>query len=304
MRSATRWCSPSSGSCSAADPMWRQLFDDACQSLAEAGSNTPQIDARRMMETAAALRPGEFHDVLGRPAPAWAAAHFHVMMTRRCAGEPLQYAVGSWGFRSLDLLVDHRVLIPRPETETTAGWAIVEARRRESEGRVAVADLGTGSGAIALSVAVECPRARVFATDVSPDALAVARANLAGLGRAATRVTLHSGDWFDALDPELQGAFDVIVSNPPYVGCDERLPPEVGDWEPPLALRAGPEGTEHVAHLISEAPAWLRRGGALVVEMAPHQSAAVLRQARRRGFEARVERDLAGRDRVLVARLR
>ena len=282
---------------------WRRLRDEACERLARAGASTPRIDARRIVESAVGVAPSEFHDALREPATAAAASRFSAMVDRRCAGEPLQYVVGSWGFRSLDLLVDRRVLIPRPETEAVAGCVVSEVFRRTA-GEVLVVDLGTGSGAIALSVAAECPQARVHATEVSAGAMAVARANLAGLGRAATRVRLHAGDWFAALPESLRGSVDVLASNPPYVGLHEELPPEVADWEPRRALRAGPDGVEHIERIIAEAPQWLRPDGAVVVEMAPHQSARVLRRAGRAGFKARVERDLAGRERVLVGRLR
>src|SRR5581483_11962387 len=154
------------------------------------------------------------------------------MVERRAAGEPLQYVLRRWGFRTLDLLVDPRVLIPRPETEVVVEVAIRELRRIDSR-RPLVADLGTGSGAIALSIAVEVPDARVWATDASADALAVARANLAGIGSpAAKRVRIEQGSWFDALPAAFRGQFDVVVSNPPYIAAHEDLPPEVVDWEP------------------------------------------------------------------------
>ena len=221
------------------------------------------------------------------------------MVERRAAGEPLQYVVGRWGFRTLDLLVDRRVLIPRPETEVVAEVAIAEARR---PGRaVTVVDLGTGSGAIALSVAAEVPAATVWGTDRSADALAVARANLAGLGRAAPRVRLAEGDWFAALPGDVRA--DVVVSNPPYVGASEALAPEVADWEPRDALVAGPAGTEALDRILADAVAWLRPGGVVVLEVAPHQAAGVAATAGGLGYGVDVRPDLAGRDRVVVARL-
>lgn len=226
------------------------------------------------------------------------------MIERRQAGEPLQYVLGSWGFRTLDLFVDRRVLIPRPETEVVAGHALVEADRVHAAGvgRVRVADLGTGSGAIGLAVAAERPWTEVWLTDASPEALAVARANLAGIGRHGTRVTVAEGSWFEALPPE---PFDVIVSNPPYVAAGEDLPPEVADWEPASALVSGPTGREALEHLVDGAPAHLSAGGALVLELAPHQIDDLQGWAEARGYaEIEVHRDLAGRDRVLVARWR
>jgi release factor glutamine methyltransferase len=225
------------------------------------------------------------------------------MLERRLAGEPLQYALERWGFRSLDLYVDRRVLIPRPETEALAEMALDECRRLS--GRVAV-DLGTGSGALALALAVERPGLEVWGTDVSNDALAVARANLAGVGRAATRVRLAEGRWFEALPDELAGRIDVIVSNPPYVADDEivDLPDEVRDWEPHVALFSGPTGLEDIEHLLAEAPRWLARPGSLLVELAPHQARTARQLAAAAGFAtATVWPDLTGRDRILLARL-
>jgi release factor glutamine methyltransferase len=170
-----------------------------------------------------------------------------------------------------------------------------------------VADLGTGSGAIALALASELPDAEVWATDVSPEALAVARANLAGIGSAATRVRLEAGSWFDALPDDLRGRLKVIVSNPPYVAETEvpDLPSVVVDWEPRQALVSGPTGLEAIEAIVAEAPAWLDpQGAVLVVELAPHQAAPATALAYAAGFDAvEIVRDLADRDRVLVARV-
>ena len=320
---------------------WEVVWRDACETLAAAGIEAADIEARRLVEAAAGVEPRHFHDVLRQPATLRAVARLDSMLSRRRSGEPLQYVVGSWGFRNLDLMIDPRVLIPRPETEVVAGRAISEVRRLKrartggdgsrpaqragdagsgepngsagmcgahppragSRRPVNVVDLGTGSGAIALSVAAECPDARVFATDVSLEALAVVRANLAGLGRAAARVTLHEGDWFEALPADLRGRVEVIVSNTPYVGAGEHLPAEVSQWEPELALRAGDAGCEHIAAIISESPQWLRSGGALVVEMAPHHTAAMCRLAGKAGLSVSVVCDLAGHQRALTGRL-
>ena len=163
-------------------------------------------------------------------------------------------------------MVDRRVLVPRPETEVVARTAIDEvvrlgARRGAHDpwGGAAtsfpVADLGTGSGAIALALARELPDAEVWATDVSDDALAVARANLAGVGSAATRVRLESGSWFDALPEALRGRLRLVVSNPPYVAEHEvaDLPADVADWEPRQALVSGPTGLEAIEAILAGA---------------------------------------------------
>ncbi len=236
--------------------------------------------------------------------PARVEAFVRTMVDRRRRGEPLQYVLGVWSFRRLELVVDRRVLIPRPETEMVVEVALDELRRLGVERPVAV-DLGTGSGAIALSVALEVPGARVWGTDRSEDALAVARANLSGMGaRAATRVRLAAGDWFDALPVDLRGGLDMVVANPPYVGQGEPLPAEVADWEPEGALVAGPTGLEAVAEILVQAPAWLRRPGVAVIEIAPHQADRAVALATDAGFRtADVRPDLAGRPRALVARV-
>jgi release factor glutamine methyltransferase len=222
------------------------------------------------------------------------------MVARRSAGEPLQYVLGRWGFRTLDLYVDPRVLIPRPETEVVAGLALAAL----PDGPCRAADLGTGSGAIALALAAErWPDVEVWATGASPDALAVARANTAALGRRASAVRLAQGDWFDALPAELQGAFDVVVANPPYVPDGALVARQVRDHEPSMALFGGRDGLDHVRTVVAGAPAWLRPGGWLVVEIGDDQGPSVRELAVAAGFaEARIEPDLTGRDRALVAR--
>ncbi|MDP9069751.1 MAG: peptide chain release factor N(5)-glutamine methyltransferase [Actinomycetota bacterium] len=257
------------------------------------------------MERASGYEGAEYHSGLDEPVTTRALAHFDDMIRRRAAGEPLQYVLGVWGFRSLDLLVDGRVLIPRPETEAVVEVALAELRGL-GPGRPVVVDLGTGSGAIALSVASEVPGAQVWATERSLPALAVARANLAGLGQAGTGVRLAEGSWFTALPPIMRGRVDLVVSNPPYVAEREvpDLPPEVARWEPVEALVGGPTGLEQVEAIVSEAPSWLRRPGALVVELAPHHAAAAVTLAYESGFsEAEVRPDLSGRPRALVARV-
>jgi release factor glutamine methyltransferase len=281
---------------------WRELGRQLGDDLAAAGLDRPELDARRIVEAASGCDGAEYHAVLDEPAPERGAAALDRMADRRRAGEPLQYVVGRWGFRSLDLYVDGRVLIPRPETEVVVGYALDEIDRWGGD-RVTVVDLGTGSGAIALAIAVERPRADVWATDRSPDALDVARANLAGIGRAAARVTLAEGSWFAALPARLAGTIDLVVSNPPYVAADEDLPAVVADWEPTGALIAGSDGLEAVAAVLTDARRWLRPGGSVVIELAPHQAERALALAAEVGLvELRVLPDLADRDRALIAR--
>jgi release factor glutamine methyltransferase len=244
------------------------------------------------------------------------------MAARRVAGEPLQYVFGHWPFRSLDLIVDRRVLIPRPETEQVVEVALREARRLRGAaggadphgpGRLVAVDVGTGSGAIALSLATELGDdvlTEVWAVDTSADALAVAATNLAAVRRhhPAAPVSLVLGEWLAPLPSRLRGGVDLVVSNPPYVSEDEwgTLDPLVR-VEPRRALVAGPgsDGTPGLAGVeavLVESLTWLASPGAVVVEIAPHQSRAAAQLAREIGYGAlRVEHDLTGRDRALVA---
>src|SRR5262245_48687417 len=176
---------------------WRALRDEAARELRDAGIAPADTEARFLIERASGYDAAEWIDIAETPAPARGTRELREMLRRRVAGEPLQYVLGGWGFRGLDLLVDRRVLIPRPETEFVVEVALEEAtraglrraRRRlalvESAPTIVAADIGTGSGAIAIALAAELPDAEVWASDVSEDALAVARANVAGC--AATR---------------------------------------------------------------------------------------------------------------------
>lgn len=297
---------------------WRALRAATDARLREAGiGDRAPSEARWLVERVSGYEGIELVTEEDEPAPSLAAAHLDELVARRVAGEPLQYVLGRWSFLELDLLVDRRVLVPRPETEIVAQVAVEEALRlgarrgrtrawAGAEAEFPVADLGTGSGALALWLATELADAEVWATDTSEDALAVARANLAGAGVVAPRVRLAEGSWFGALPAHLQGVLRVIVSNPPYVAEHEieALPREVADWEPRNALVSGPSGLEAIEAIVTGAFGWLSaRGGALVVELAPHQVGAAVALVETAGFhEVVVQQDLAGRDRVLVAR--
>jgi release factor glutamine methyltransferase len=227
------------------------------------------------------------------------------MVARRRGGEPLQYVMGHWAFRRLDLLVDRRVLIPRPETELLVEVALELAASQPDP--LVVADLGTGSGAVALALADELfPRpVAIWACETDEAALDVARANLAGVGRAGTTVRMALGWWFEALPPELAGELALVVSNPPYLADDDpavELP--VRDWEPAGALFAGPDGLDALREVIAGAPAWLRPGGALMCEIGAGQGRAVAALAEGAGLvDVEIRPDLAGLDRILVARV-
>jgi release factor glutamine methyltransferase len=232
---------------------------------------------------------------------------------RRRAGEPLQYVFGHWAFRGLDLVVDPRVLIPRPETEQVVEVALAEARLLSGSGSgLRIVDAGTGSGAIALSLATELPGSEVWATDASADALAVAAVNLERVRADHPHVVVElvEGSWLQPLPQEPQGQIELIVSNPPYVSEPEwdELPDEVRA-EPRQALvagvgREGTPGLADVETVLEGSFAWLTRPGCTVVELAPHQAEPAARVARTLGYDAvQVEPDLAGRPRTLVARV-
>lgn len=294
---------------------WASQRAAIARHLAAAGIASAESEARWLVEAASGYGGVELMSISDRVPNERAQADLDVMVERCLRGEPLQYALGSWAFRGLDLLVDERVLIPRPETEWVVEIALEEAVRfglrrggRAVPGEATdavVADLGTGSGAIALALAAELPDVVVWASDVSSEALAVAGANVAGC--AATRVRLVEGSWFEPFPESLRGELALVVANPPYVAASEfvSLPPRVANFEPRGALVSGPTGLEAIAEIVIAAPPWLAPGASLVVEIAPHQADAVVALATGVGLaDADVRDDLTNRPRVLVARNR
>ena len=278
---------------------WRELLEQTAGALGR-----PQ--ARWLCEEASGCFGQEFLDEIDQPATTRCVAHLDSMVARVRTGEPLQYVLGHWSFRSLDLMVDRRVLIPRPETELIVDFVL--ERLRGLAHRPCVVDMGTGTGAIGLAVAMELPRdaCDIVLTDVSESALEVARANVAGLGVKAARVSLMSGDWYSALPAELAGTIDVIVSNPPYIAeGDVAVESAVREYEPHSALFAGVTGLDDIWTIVNGAPLWLRPGGSLILEIGYTQAGEVVAHAESAGFESvTVHKDLAGRDRFVVARLK
>jgi len=234
------------------------------------------------------------------PATEQLCGRFRQAVERRASGEPLAYVVGIAGFRALDLVVDRRVLIPRPETEglveRVLDWGV---SRRTPNWGVAV-DIGTGSGCVALSLAVEGRFARVVATDSSPEALTVAALNLAAVS-PGTPVELREGNGLDAVS---NVRANVIVSNPPYVTAAEyaRLDRGVRDHEPREALVSGHDGMEHIAGLVAASSELLECGGLLAIEIDCTRADRALDLACAAGWKnARVEEDLFARPRYLLA---
>ncbi|MFZ9628190.1 MAG: peptide chain release factor N(5)-glutamine methyltransferase [Ilumatobacteraceae bacterium] len=271
---------------------WRSEWDATAARVGD------RARARWLCEEASGAFGDEFRDVLDDEPTQRMMAHLDAMLARYAAGEPLQYVLGHWSFRRLDLMVDRRVLIPRPETELLAGLAVDALRDLiAAESRVVTCvDLGTGSGAIGLSVALELPRGRaeVWLTDASADALDVARANAAGLGVSGNRVRLAHGDWWDALPGDLRGSLDLVVSNPPYVALDDPdVESSVRDWEPSTAVWSGPEGLEAHRAIVGAAGDWLRPGGWLMLEIGSGQGDVVRRLMTSHGLRE-VEVNLIG----------
>ena len=262
--------------------------------------------AQWLCEHASGCDADVFGDILDELVSERSAQHLHSMLARYAKGEPLQYVMGRWAFRRLDLLVDSRVLIPRPETELLVEHVTRYALQKIRDvGRgVTIADLGTGSGAVGLSVLHELPfeSAEVWMTDVSEDALHVARANAAGIGRNAVGARFSHGSWYQALPADLQGSLDAIVSNPPYIATGDPLVGEsVLKWEPHSALFAGKDGLNDLRVVVSGATDWLVPGGLLAVEMGFTQATVVSQLFESAGFKnVSVHKDLAGLDRFVT----
>jgi release factor glutamine methyltransferase len=277
---------------------WRTLLNETIEVLGE----RPQ--ARWICETACGLDGDEFLAELDEPATERMVAQLDAMVARYRAGEPLAYVMGHWSFRTIELMVDRRVLIPRPETEMVAGRALELARGVADQRRVV--DLGTGSGAIGLSLAAELPLTgtEVWLTDYSTDAVDVARANAVGLGRAAANVRVCHGSWFDALPIDVRGEIDVVVSNPPYIAHgDAEVAESVLEYEPHSALFAGEHGLDDVRVIARDARDWLRSGGWLVMEIGYQQGDAVKALLEGFGFvDVAIANDLTGRPRIAEAR--
>lgn len=279
-----------------------ELLQAAALELGGAGVRSPRREALELWAAVSGTTPGAAWIQAARPAAADVAARFREAVRRRAAGEPLQYAAGTCGFRTLDLALDRRALIPRPETEGLVELVLKWARDRwgtAAEWGEAL-DLGTGSGCIALSLAVEGRFRRVVATDISREALDLAAANVARV-ETRTPVELRAGFWFGPVQGE---RFDVIVSNPPYIATGELagLERSVREFEPRVALDGGDDGMRHIAVILREARAYLHDGGLVALEMDATRWRAALGTAREQGWsEVRVEVDLWGRPRYLVA---
>jgi len=275
----------------------REALDASVEALAAAGVEEPRLDAELLLgEAMGCERAALVVDPDAEVLPA-AGRRFGEMVRRRLRREPVAYILGRKGFRHLELTVDRRVLVPRPETELLVEVAL-ELRPSRA------LDVGTGSGAIALAVADELPECEVTATDASPAALEVARANAERLG-LASRV-----EFLEGTAPE-NGEFDLILANLPYVAERDwaSLQPEVTLWEPREALLAGPDGLDAYRAFIPRCPLLLcriaeQKKGTLAVEVGEGQATAVAELFREAGFDGiETRRDLAGIERVVLGRV-
>jgi release factor glutamine methyltransferase len=273
------------------------------ETLAAAGIDSPRLDCEWLL--AHCLRAPRLHLMLD-PSRVLADAEraaFERTLAQRAQRRPLQHILGSVSFCGLEIAVSPAVLIPRPETEMLAelAWNFLNERAQKISQPPTALDFGTGSGCLAITLAVKCPHALVHAVDISSAALAVARANAARHSVAA-RIFFHESDGFAALPHDLR--FDLIVANPPYIPSAEiaTLQPEVRDHDPRLALDGGADGLDFYRRLARETPAWMRPGARLMMEFGDGQA-----EALRAIFSAgpwRVESvvaDLSGRLRILVA---
>lgn len=280
----------------------RQALVEAAAVLSRAGIGSARLDAEVLLAEALGCAAARLLLEYDRPLDPRLLERFHALLARRGAGEPVAYIAGRKEFWSLDFAVKPAVLVPRPETEllveTALGLVAAMSRPR-------ILDLGAGSGAIAVCLAKETPGAEIYATDISLDALAVARENARRNG-VDEQIHFAAGDLFAPVD-ERRNFFDLIVSNPPYIRTGDlaSLPRDVRDFEPRAALDGGPDGLDFYRRIIKGAPRRLAAGGFVLLEIGADMGEAVTRLFAGRGVyaPARIYKDLARKDRVVGARL-
>jgi release factor glutamine methyltransferase len=267
--------------------------------LEEKGVENGRLEAELLLAHVLGTGRLELYLQFDRPIQPQELAAFKSLLLRRVSREPLQYILGTTAFRELDLRVDARALIPRPETEVLVEEVLVWAASRR--GPLTGLDIGTGTGAIALSLLREGPFESLVATDPSPHALELATENAASLG-LADRIEFREGSLFGPVNERER--FDLVVSNPPYVPEEDRgtLQPEVLDWEPPGALFAGPRGMDVLEPLARGAPAVLKPEGLFAVEVGDGQARPVagIMEGTRAFSDVWTRPDLTGRDRIVL----
>jgi len=268
--------------------------------LADRGIEVPSLEAEVLVRHVLGIDRAQFFAALSDGLPCPDEGEIDRLVARRLAGEPLAYIQGCREFYGLELVVNPNVLVPRQETETLVDQVLELSKHMPAEG-LRIADIGTGSGAIAIAIAVNLPQATLYATDASREALEVARVNC-DYHDVSKRVHLHPGDLLDVLPCDM----DIIVSNPPYIQSDklEHLAQEVRQ-EPAVALDGGADGLKVIRRLFQQAPPLLRLGGKLVVEIAPEQleSVSALAQNTVPAGQVSFRRDLLGLPRAVVLSL-
>lgn len=286
------------------DEVWTvlRLMRWSGEYLEAKGVERGRLDAEHLLGHALGVQRLQLYLQYDRPLLSEELNRYRPLLRRRAQREPLQYILGRAGFRELDLQVDGRVLIPRPETEVLVD-EVLDWARAHASGSLAALDLGTGSGAIALSLAHEGDFERIVATDISAAALEVARANAVAAELDET-VEFREGSLFEPLHAD--ESFDVVVSNPPYIteGEGRTLQPEVADWEPRSALVGGPDGLDVIRSIVAGAAAHLVSGGLLALEVGLGQAGPVVALLESAGDydDARIRRDYTGRERMVLAR--
>ncbi len=282
-----------------------EALNRATHRLTDHQIENPRLNAELLLVQSMGVSREELYADLHRPVKESEREKFERSIERRISGEPLQYILGHQEFWSIDFKVNPRVLIPRPDTELLVEQALCVLSQRPSRGKAFVLEIGTGSGAIAISLAHELEEICVLATDISWEALLLAGENARGAG-VESRVQFIVGDLFGPI-PVSPGhePFELILSNPPYISRQaiEALAKEVRDYEPRIALDGGPEGMDFYRRIIGEAPAYLRKGGWILLEVGQNQGQRVSELIDENGFFSTPElvRDLSGIQRVVKA---
>ncbi len=279
-----------------------ELLKTSATYLKEKGSATPRLDAELLLAEVLGKSRIELYTNFEQPLNTAEIDHFRELVKRRAALEPVAYILGRSYFRNLTLKVNRSVLIPRPETENVVDAALRFLMERDWHRAPRILDLGTGSGAIAISVVAGFPQAELAAVDLSPEALALAEENARTTG-FDDGIEFVLSDFFEMLDP--MKTFDLIISNPPYISAEEwpGLPCDVRDFEPRQALYGGQDGLDCFRRLAAEAPQFLRPGGCLIVEIGYRQGDQVQQLFAGAGMFGQVDigQDYSGNDRVAIA---
>ena len=275
-----------------------ELLEGTAARLEDRNVQEARVKTELMISHILKCRRLEVHLRREETVPRPALERLEGFVARLLEGEPLQYVLGETVFMGHPFKVDRRALIPRPETELLVE-AVLKNEGLWHKELPRVADIGTGSGCIAISLTMASPRAKFYAVDISPAALDLARENARSLG-VEDRIEFIHGSLLDPLEPD---SLDAIVSNPPYVATAEyrRLPREIHDHEPPMALEGGPDGLSVISRLVQQAATRLKSGGILLMEIGEDQAAQVRELMEASGFfNVEIIKDLAGQDRIAV----